>query len=259
MDLRGQTALVTGASSGIGAEFARQLAAQGADVVLVARRTDRLEGLAAQLRTAYGVAATTISADLARQGASSALAEELTSSGITVDVLVNNAGFATHGDFVDEELPRIHDEMALNVVTVVELTRLLLPGMVARRRGAVINVASTGAFQPVPTMAVYGATKAFVLSFTEALWGELEGSGVKALALCPGATETEFFDVAGEDAQVGAKRQPVAEVVAQALAAVDKGRPSIVTGSRNAMGARLPRFLTRRQTIKVTKRIMTSS
>lgn len=258
MDLRGQTALVTGASSGIGAEFARQLAAAGADVVLVARRTDKLEDLAEALRGEHGVAATTISADLAIQGASQALADELASSGISVDVLINNAGFATHGDFVDEDLARIHDEMALNVVTVVELTRLLLPGMVQRRRGFVVNVASTGAFQPVPTMAVYGATKAFVLSFTEALWGELEGSGVRALALCPGATETEFFDVVGADAQVGPKRMPVADVVGQALEAVAKGRPSLVTGARNAMGSRLPRLMTRRQTIKVTRRIMAS-
>lgn len=256
MDLRGQTALVTGASSGIGAEFARQLAAQGADVVLVARRADRLEALGEQLRSQHGVGATTISADLARQGASAALAAELAASGITVDVLVNNAGFATHGDFIDEDAARVHDELALNVVTVVELTRELLPGMVGRRRGAVVNIASTGAFQPVPTMAVYGATKAFVLSFTEALWGELEGTGVRALALCPGATATEFFDVVGADAQVGAKQQPVDEVVRAAFAALAKNRPSIVTGTTNALGARLPRFMTRRQTIKVTRRIM---
>jgi short-subunit dehydrogenase len=258
MDLRGQTALVTGASSGIGAEFARQLAASGADVVLVARRTDRLEGLAEALRSEHGVGATTISADLSVQGASQALADELAARSIAVDVLINNAGFATHGDFVDEDLARVHDEMALNVVTVVELTRLMLPGMVARRRGIVVNVGSTGAFQPVPTMAVYGATKAFVLSFTEALWGELRGTGVHALALCPGATETEFFDVVGADAQVGPKRMPVADVVRQALEAVEKGRPSIVTGARNALGSRLPRLLTRKQTIKVTQRVMAS-
>jgi len=258
VDLRGQTALVTGASSGIGAEFARQLAAAGADVVLVARRADRLDELAGSLTTRFGVTATTISADLAAQGASEKLAAEIAARGLTIDVLVNNAGFATHGAFVDEDLARIHDEMALNVVTVVELTRLLLPGMVERRRGTVVNVASTGAFQPVPTMAVYGATKAFVLSFTEALWGELEGTGVRALALCPGATETEFFDVAGADAQVGAERQPVDEVVRIALASVEKGRPSVVTGTRNALAARLPRLLSRRSTIRLTKRVMAS-
>jgi short-subunit dehydrogenase len=148
--------------------------------------------------------------------------------------------------------------MALNVVTVVELTRLLLPGMVARRHGSIVNVASTGAFQPVPTMAVYGATKAFVLSFTEALWGELEGTGVRALALCPGATATEFFDVAGADAQVGASRQPVDEVVRAALRSLEKGRPSLVTGGRNAMAARLPRLLPRRTTIRLTRRVMAS-
>jgi len=258
MTLSGQTALVTGASSGIGAEFARQLAAAGADVVLVARRTDRLTELADALRAEHRVAATTISADLTLPGAAERLAGELSERSIVVDVLVNNAGFATHGPFVDEEPARIRDEMTLNVVAVVELTRQFLPAMVQRRRGMVINVASTGAFQPVPTMAVYGATKAFVLSFTEALWGELEGTGVRALALCPGATETEFFDVVGDDAQVGPARMPAAEVVRQALAAVDRGRPSIVTGTRNALGARLPRLMTRRRTIQVTRRIMAS-
>lgn len=256
MDLTGQTALVTGASAGIGAEFARQLAASGADLVLVARRADRLEGLAEELRARHHVQATAISADLAREGASQSLAAELAARALTIDVLVNNAGFATHGNLVDEDPARIRDEMALNVVTVVELTRLLLPGMLQRDRGIVVNVASTGAFQPVPTMAVYGATKAFVLSFTEALWGELEGTGVRALALCPGATETEFFDVVGADAQVGPTRMPVADVVRQALAGVEKGRPSVVTGARNAVGARLPRVLTRRQTIRLTRRIM---
>lgn len=258
MDFRGQTALITGASSGIGAEFARRLAARGADVVLVARRTERLEELAATLSSTYGVTATSISADLAAQGAAQRLVEEMTERGLVVDVLVNNAGFATHGPFVADDLARVHDEMALNVVAVVELSRLLVPGMVERRRGAVVNVASTAAFQPVPTMAVYGATKAFVLSFTEALWGELEGTGVRALALCPGATETEFFDVAGADAQVGAERQPVGEVVDLALESLAKGRPSVVAGRRNALAARLPRLVSRRQTIRLTKRVMTS-
>lgn len=258
MDLRGQTALITGASSGIGAEFARRLAARGAAVVLVARRTDRLETLATELSGTYGVTATAISADLAAAGGAQRLANELSARGVSVDLLVNNAGFATHGSFVDEDLSRVHDEVALNVVAVVELTHLLLPGMVERRRGAVVNVASTAAFQPVPTMAVYGATKAFVLSFTEALWGELEGSGVRAMALCPGATDTEFFDVAGGDAQVGPSRMPVGDVVSQALDALAKGRPSIVTGTRNALTARLPRMMSRRQTVRLTRRVMTS-
>ncbi|MFN8167695.1 MAG: SDR family oxidoreductase [Candidatus Nanopelagicales bacterium] len=258
MDFHGQTALITGASSGIGAGFARRLAAAGADVVLVARRTDRLEELAAALQRDHGITATSIGADLAATGAAASLVGELDVRGITVDVLINNAGFATHGPFVDDDPARVHDEMALNVVAVVELSRLLVPGMVERRRGAVVNVASTAAFQPVPTMAVYGATKAFVLSFTEALWGELEGTGVRALALCPGATETEFFDVAGADAQVGASRQPVDEVVALALESLEKGRPSVVAGTRNALAARLPRLVPRRQTIRLTRRVMTS-
>jgi short-subunit dehydrogenase len=253
---RGQIALVTGASSGIGAEFARQLAGRGVDLVLVARRADRLQALADTLQAEFGITATPISADLTAPGASADLAAEVARRGLEVDILVNNAGFATHGAFVDEDPSRMRDEMTLNVVTVVELTRQFLPGMVDRRRGIVVNVASTGAFQPVPTMAVYGATKAFVLSFTEALWGELEGTGVRALALCPGATETEFFDVVGDDAQVGPRRQPVDEVVRTALTSVDRGRPSVVVGARNAAAARLPRLLTRRATIKVARRVM---
>lgn len=258
MQVKGATALITGASAGIGRELAFGLAARGADVVLVARRVDRLSELAEQLRAQHGVTVTVIAADLAEPGAAAALVGELEDRELTIDILVNNAGFGGHGPFVRAEPARISSMIALNVTTVVELTRALLPLMVARRWGAVVNIASTAAFQPVPMMAVYGATKAFVLSFTEALWGELEGTGVAALALCPGATATEFFDVAGSQAAVGQAQDP-AEVAELALGALEKDNPppSVVAGRVNRVGTVLPRFVPRKVAIKVTRRVMT--
>lgn len=258
MNLNDRTALVTGASSGIGAALATALAARGANVVLVARREDRLIHLAERLQSDFGVTAHVISRDLVKDGAAADLADEVAGLGLTIDVLVNNAGFGTHSSFVDEDAARVSDEIALNVTVLVELTRALLPGMVERGFGAVVNVASTAAFQPLPQMAVYGATKAFVLSFTEALWGELEGSGVWALTLCPGATETEFFAAGpGEQASVG-PRQSVDDVVAACMKALDKPSPppTVVSGLLNAALAKAPRFLSRRATIRVSRRVM---
>jgi short-subunit dehydrogenase len=258
MELKSRTALVTGASSGIGAVMATALAARGADVVLVARRADRLESLATRLRSEFGITASAISKDLAQDGAAADLAADLAGRGLTIDVLVNNAGFGTRATFVEEDEARISDEIMLNVKVLVELTRALLPGMVERDFGAVVNVASTAAFQPLPKMAVYGATKAFVLSFTEALWGELEGTGVKALTLCPGATDTEFFDVGpGASSSIG-PRQSVEDVVSICLKALDKSSspPTIIAGRRNALLAQSPRILSRRAMIRASRRVM---
>ncbi|MFN8197777.1 MAG: SDR family NAD(P)-dependent oxidoreductase [Nakamurella multipartita] len=163
-------------------------------------------------------------ADLARPGAAADLVAELTTHRIAVDILVNNAGFGAHGDLVDTPPERLDAMTALNVDAVVGLTSRLLPGMVERKAGAIINLASTAAFQPIPHMAVYGATKAFVLSFSRALWAETKDSGVAVLALSPGATDTEFFQVAGEDAAVGPRRS-TAQVVGTALRALAQGRP----------------------------------
>ena len=251
------TALVTGASSGIGEQFALALAARDSDLVLVARRADRLEELAVRIRERHGRRVTVLTADLARPGAATELAGRLDEEEITVDLLVNNAGFATHGPFVAEDARRVEDEVTLNVTTVVGLTHALLPAMVARGRGAVVNVASTAAFQPVPGMAVYGATKAFVLSFSEALAHETAGTGVRVLALCPGATDTEFFAVAGESASVGRRQRPE-DVVATALRALEGRRTptSIVPGLSNTIGSVLPRLLPRRATLAVTARLV---
>ncbi|MFX0578238.1 SDR family NAD(P)-dependent oxidoreductase [Nocardia nepalensis] len=253
----GATAVVTGASSGIGAELATALARRQCDLVLVARREDRLRDLATQLEQAHGIRARVVAADLSVPAEVERLARLLDAGDAPIDVLVNNAGFATHGTFVEQDATRLGDEVAVNVGAVVGLTRALLPAMVRRGRGVVLNVASTAAFQPIPYMAVYGATKAFVLSFTEALWGELEGTGVDVLALCPGATDTEFFDVAGESASVGGRQTP-SQVAATAMRGLDRRKPppSVVSGIANAWSARLPRVLPRRTAIRVTRALV---
>jgi short-subunit dehydrogenase len=250
---RGRTALITGASSGLGEEFARQLAARGSDLVLVARRLDRLDALADDLRSTHGVTVTTLASDLSAPGAAAALADELAARDIPVHTLVNNAGFATRNRFEREDAARIAQEIDLNVGALVDITRAFYPDLLTRGDGALINIASTGAYQPVPLMAVYGATKAFVLSFTEALWFEAKGSGLKVLALSPGATKTEFFDVAGEDARVGIF-QTASEVVGLALATLDRRNPppSVVSGLANRLTAGVTKLLSRRGLVNLT-------
>ena len=238
------TALVTGASSGIGEAFARALARRGDDVVLIARTAGRLEAIAAELRAKHGIRADPIAADLADVGAPDAIVAELVARAIVVDTLVNNAGFGTHGEFVGLDPQRERDEITVNAYAPVALTRALLPGMLARKRGAVINVASTAAFQPVPYMATYGATKAFILSFTEALAEEVRAHGVRVVALCPGQTETAFFTGIGE-ARIGRARTSE-QVVATALRALDRGTVVIVDGFSNYALANSNRFAPRR-------------
>ncbi len=235
-NLSGRTALVTGASSGIGREFARELARRGSDLVITARSRDRLDELADEVRRTHGVRVEVVARDLAAPGSAASLVDHLTERGIVVDVLVNNAGFGAHGELAEADPDRLESMTVLNVDALVALTGRLVPGMVERGAGAVVNVASTAAFQPVPHMAVYGATKAFVLSFSRALWAEVRDRGVAVLALSPGATDTDFFRVAGEAAAVGARRRP-AQVVATAMRALAQGRPSVVDGRRNALVA----------------------
>lgn len=234
----GKTVLITGASSGIGEEFAKDLAGKGANLVLVARRGDVLENLAEKLRQAHGCHVETIAKDLAQPEAAPELVSVLEHRGLQIDVLINNAGFASYGTIADSDAALLAEQIQLNVGTLVGLSTLLLPPMIQRRAGAIINVASTGAFQPLPRMAVYGASKAFVLSFTSALWEENRKTGVRVLALCPGATETPFFDKTGDQAAAGKKRDP-AQVVHTALEALDAGKPSVVDGTGNALAARV--------------------
>ena len=231
----GQTSLITGASSGLGLEFARTLAARGSNLVLVARREAVLDQEAEALRAAHGVTVTTIAADLARPAAATELHAELSTRGLTIQTLINNAGFGTYCPFINEDPARIAAEIQLNVGTLVALTHALLPELTSAGRGALVNVASTAAFQPVPTMAVYSATKAFVLNFTEAIAHEVRDTGLRVLALCPGATRTEFFDVVGtEQAAVGGF-QTSQQVITTAMRALDRKRTPayIVSGAAN--------------------------
>ncbi len=189
-------ALVTGASGGIGAAIARELAARGHGLVLVARREDRLVALAAELADQHEVRAETIGCDLSDPASRSDLAGRIAELGLDVEILVNNAGFATGGPFHESGPERELEQVRVDVEAVVALTSAFVPAMVARRRGAVLNVASTAAFQPMPYSAGYGAAKAYVLSFSEALHQELQGHGVTVTALCPGPVKTEFWQIA---------------------------------------------------------------
>jgi short-subunit dehydrogenase len=256
MNYKGQRALVTGASSGIGASFARELARRGADLVLVARSRDKLTTLAADLNRSFGVAADVAVVDLARHSAAEDLAAELSGRDLQIDILVNNAGFGLFAPLGQADGAVLSDMVQLNVAALVDLTRVYLPGMLDRDRGAIINVGSTAGFQPVPYMAVYGATKAFVLSFTEALWAETRGTGVRVTALCPGSTDTGFFDVAGEDAQVGRRISPE-QVVHAALRALDRRRSTVVTGgAANWLLTNSPRLAPRQLVARMAERTM---
>ncbi len=256
MKLENQTALITGSSGGIGEEFAVQFAKRKVNLVLVARREDKL----AQLRTKLlelspGLSIDVIAADLSVPGAAAELATRIGTLGRRIDILVNNAGVGLHGEFVTQNVEANSAQIHLNCVTLVELTALFVPAMTQAGHGLVINVASTAAFQPTPGMAVYGATKAFVLSFTEALWQETKSSGVRVFALCPGATETEFFARTGEEFLTSG-RQTSQQVVATAMAAIDKSTPTVISGLRNALLANGYRVAPRRVLLQVAQRIM---
>lgn len=252
VDFHGQTTLITGASSGIGAEFARRIAARGSDLVLVARRESRLESLADELRGEYGVTVDPVVLDLSEPSAGARLSETVAQRDIVVTSVINNAGFATHGPFHEASPERLRNEIAVNVHSVVDISRMFIDRLRAADGGVLLNLASLAAYQADPTMAVYGATKAFVLSFTEALWYESRGTGLRVMALSPGATDTEFFDVAGADADGGTARMSTEQVVATALKALDRTNPppSLITGALNRMtqaGAAL--FSRRRKTM----------
>ncbi|MCS0603605.1 SDR family oxidoreductase [Streptomyces sp. LP11] len=255
---QGTRALITGASSGLGAEFARQWAERGADVVLVARRLDRLEALAAELEKRYGGTATPVAADLARPGAGAVLRKELNGRGITVQTLINNAGFGSHGSFAEQDPDHIARMIQLNVGAVADLTRAFLPQLTADGRGALVTVASTAAYQPTPAMAVYGATKAFVLSLTEAIAYETRGSALRVLAVSPGPVATEFFDVVGtRDAVVG-RVATAAQVVTAARRALERRNTpaSIVAGLGNRLSARAAQLAPRRLALATTGRAL---
>ena len=243
--------LVTGASAGLGAEFARQCARRGEKLLLTARRQDRLEALAAEVGGAEVVAL-----DLAEPGAPARLLAEAEARGLHVETLINNAGFGLAGRFADLPADRQRAMIDLNVTALTELCRLALPDMLERRRGFLLNVASTAAFQAGPNMAVYYATKAFVLSLTEALHQETKGTGVHVTALCPGPTATEFFDVAGAGEGRLAKMavDPVAVVRAR-LDGLARNKAIVIPGALNKATAQSSRLLPRALMRRIVARI----
>ena len=226
--------LVTGASSGIGAEYARALCARGEAVVLVARRGERLSQLASELGGEPRAVA--LVEDLAQVGAASRLKQQLDARGLAIDGLVNCAGLGRTGPFASQPKDAIQAMCDVNVRALVELTRTFLPPMLERRRGRIVNVASNAAFQPIPYLGVYAATKAFVLSFTEALAEELRGTGILVQALCPGITSTEFLDVSKTHSGLAVRRLPTMtprEVVQASLDGIDHGKLRVVVGLSN--------------------------
>jgi short-subunit dehydrogenase len=253
-----KVALVTGASSGIGAEFARQLARRGHDLVVVARDVTRLGEVADALRADHGTETEILPADLADPDQLANVAARLRDADRPVDLLVNNAGFGTAGRFWEVPLDGEDKELRVNVVAVLHLTHAALGRMVERGRGGVINVSSIAAYQPNPSMATYGGTKAFVFNFTQAVHEELAGTGVKAMVLCPGFTRTEFQERAGvEDAAVpGPLWMSAEQCVSLALHDFDRGKAVCVPGVLNTLGTAFisvtPSFVTR----KVAGRVM---
>lgn len=256
----GQTALVTGASGGIGVDLADCFARDGYDVVVTARSVDALRGVADRLSKQHGIVATPIANDLGVFGGGTKLVEAIRARGITVDVLVNNAGYGQAGALTSSPLETQLGMIDLNVRALVELTHLLWDGMVARRRGGVLNVASTAAFQPGPLMAVYYASKAFVLSFSEALWEEARGTGLRVSCLCPGPTASGFRDRAG----TGKTRLASASAVMPSMPVAEQGyrgwqanRRVVITGARNRLLAELVQVLPRRMVLRVVRYIQT--
>jgi uncharacterized protein len=253
-----ETVLVTGASSGIGAELARVFAKHGSALVLTARSVDKLDLLAKELREKHGVAVSVVAADLAKADGPRRLLEVLAQQRLQVDVLVNNAGYGGFGAFVETEWADRAGMLQLNVVSLTELAQRLLPGMVARKRGGVLNVASTAAFQPGPFTAVYSASKAYVLSFSEAVAEEVAASGVTVTALCPGATVTGFANRAAMEGSrlFRAKGLPDAASVAQAgYEGFRRGATVVIPGLKNSFLAQSVRFMPRRWVTRVVRRM----
>jgi uncharacterized protein len=242
-----KTALITGASSGLGAEFARQLAAEGCDLILVARREDRLRALKEEIANRFGRKTDILSMDLAAKNAPQILFNKIKDLGLAVDVLINNAGLGLFGEFTTTPWDRTQQMLTVDILALAHLTRLFAPEMAARKKGWILMVASTGAFQPTPAYAAYAAAKSFVLSFGEALHYELHGTGVQCSVLCPGVTQTEFLEVAGQTPTLYQKMTMMdcPAVARIGLRALWSGRSSIVAGGINGIGAFFMRLLPR--------------
>ena len=256
MEHRGTTALITGASSGLGEQLARLFAIRGANLVLVSRHAEELKALADSIAAETGVQVAIYGEDLARPHAGARLAARIADDGLIVDTLINNAGMGIHGPFVTGTPQAQFAEVQLNAAIVVDLTRALLPQMLAGGRGALVNIASTSAYQPTPDMAVYGATKAFVLSFTEAVAFETRGSGVKVVAISPGPMRTPFFDKMGTTRPGVGQWQTPDQVAEFILDTLDRRctPPSVISGVLNAVPIFAARFAPRSVVLALTGR-----
>jgi short-subunit dehydrogenase len=250
------TALVTGASSGIGEVFARRLAARGRNVLLVARSEDKLITLCNELGRANSVRAQYVAMDLSKPESPALLFEEGEKRGLIVDMLINNAGFGSFGDFTKLELERELNMIDLNIKALVDLTYRFLIPMRERKQGAIINVASTAGFQAVPFMTTYAATKAFVLSFSEALWEENRPYGIKVMALCPGVTETNFFEASRGKKPPARVSQTPEDVVDTALRALARGKSHIISGWTNRAMTEAERLVPRSLVTRMAGRMM---
>jgi uncharacterized protein len=256
MESKRLTALITGASGGIGYELAKLFASDHYHLVLVARSSEKLNQIAGELQSTFGVGVKTVALDLAAVPAAKFLFEQMQHEGISVDALVNNAGFGSFGDFAEMAEVEILGQIQLNVAALTQLTRLFLPLMLARHSGRIMNVASTAAFQPGPLMAVYYATKAYVLSFSEALANEVSGSSVVVSCFCPGATDTGFAKRAGtEDSRLFKKLRPMsAEAVARdGYRGLMAGRPLVISGVQNWLVAESVRFAPRKMVTAISR------
>jgi len=244
-------ALVTGASAGIGVALAEELAAGGTHLLLTARRLDRLEKLAGDLRKKRGVQTQVFAADLAQREAARKIFEYVKEKGLRIDLLINNAGFGQYGELETVETQRLIDMVEVNCTAVVHLTRLFLPDMVARRSGDILIVASTAAFQAVPYISTYAATKAFDLYFAEGLAEEMKPHGIRVCALCPGSTASEFHAVAGQEKFTTKKQEPADKVARTGLQALAAGKSYVISGFGNYLGAHSQRLVPRRVVTRI--------
>ena len=253
------TALITGASSGIGLELASLAAQDGHDLVLVARQRERLETVGRGLAEEYGVRVSVLAKDLGLPSAPAELGRSLAERGIAIDVLVNNAGFGVYGFFAQTSLDRELEMIQVNIAALTHLTKLVLAGMLERRRGRILNVASTAAFQPGPIMAVYYATKAYVLSFSEALASECAGTGVTVTALCPGPTRTEFEGRAGSPEEIAVRKKGfvmgASQVAREGWRGMKSGKRLVIPGTANRLLVQLERVTPRRVVTAMSRRI----
>lgn len=250
--------LITGASSGIGESFARKLAALGHNLLLVSRSEDKLIMVCNEVGRSHNIRAEYFAVDLSRPNAAQSLFEETRKRDLEIDLLINNAGFGSMGDFAQLDLNRELNMIDLNIRSLVELTHRFLQPMRERKSGAIMNVASTAAFQPVPFMATYAATKAFVLSFSEALWEENRTYGIKVMALCPGVTETNFFEASSMLRPPARTSQTPEEVVDVGLRALARGKSSVISGWTNRLMVESERLVSRKFVLRAAGAVMRS-